>query len=215
MSNYLAIATVTRVLQGIVQEAAGAVVPGVTVVTRPPEKTAGSTKEDAVINLVLLQVVANEAFRNEDLPTRTADGTLRQRPRLALDLRYLLTFHGDETALVPQQMLGAVAAELHRDPVLNRAVIQRTVQAAATGGDGPLAGSDLPDQVEKITLTLQRPTLEELCRLWTALFQAPYSLSVLYLASVIFVEPEVTPVPAKPVGQDGVVVTVGRGVTYR
>jgi hypothetical protein len=212
MSNHLAIAAVTRVLQSIVQEAAGAAVPGASVLTRRPEKATDGTPVDASINLFLLQATANEIWRNEDLPTRTADGTLRQRPRLAVDLMYLMSFQGDETTLVPQRMLGAVVAELHREPRITRPVIQRALAAATAGSDKSLASSDLADQVETITLTMQRPSLEELSRLWSALLAAPYSLSAFYLASVVFVEPDVAPVAATPVGEHGVSVTVGQGV---
>jgi hypothetical protein len=213
MSNHLAIATVTRVLQGIVQQAAGAAVPGVSVLTRRPEKAADNTQEDASINVFLLQATANEAWRNEDLPTRTADGTLRQRPRLAMDLIYLLSFHGDDAALVPQRMLGAVLAELHREPRVTKPAIRSAIAAATAGSDQALASSDLADQVETITLTMQRPTLEELSRTWAALLHVPYSLSAFYMASVILIEPDVNPVAAVPVGADGVVVMVEQGVT--
>jgi hypothetical protein len=110
-------------------------------------------------------------------------------------------------------MLGAVLAELHREPQITKAAIRDAIAAATAGSDQALATSDLADQVETITLTMQRPNLEELSRMWAALLNVPYSLSAFYTASVVFVEPEVTPVAAVPVGADGVVVTVGQEVT--
>jgi len=214
MSNSLAIATVTRVLQGIVQQAVGSVVPGAAVLTRRPAKISDTEQQSASVNLFLFQATANDAWRNEDLPTRSAGGTLRRRPRLGVDLHFMLSFHGDDAALVPQRMLGAVLAELHREPRLTAPVIRAAI-AAAGGEQGVLAGSDLADQVESITLTLQRPTLEELSKIWSVLFQVPYSLSAFYVASAVFLEPDVRPVPAAPVGEDGVVLGVTVGVPAR
>lgn len=207
MSNSLAIATVTRALQGIVQQAVGSVVPGAAVLTRSPTKISDADQQNGSVNLFLFQATANDAWRNEDLPARSADGTLRRRPRLAVDLHFMVSFHGDDTTLMPQRMLGAVLAELHRAPLLNPSAIRDAV-AAAGGQDGPLAGSDLADQVESITFTLQRPNLEELSKIWSVLFQVPYSLSAFYVASVVVLEPDVQPAPVVPVGTGGVIVDV-------
>lgn len=206
MSNNLAIATVTRVLQGIVQQAVGSVVPGAGVLTRRPARIADGDQQGASVNVFLFQATPNEVWRNEDLPTRSADGTLRRRPRLGVDLHFMLSFHGDDAALVPQRMLGAVLTELHREPRLTAPTIRAAI--AAAGRQGPLAGSDLADQMESITLTLQRPTLEELSKIWSVLFQVPYSLSAFYVASAVFLEPDVQPRPAAPVGEGGVVLDV-------
>jgi len=205
MSNQLALAAVTRVLQAVVQEAVGNVVPGATVFTRRPERAGDSGQESASVNVLLLQVAQNMAWRNEDLPTRTGTGLLRARPRLALDLTFLMTFHGDDTTLVPQCMLGAVLTTLNANPRLTRA----TIQAALAGGTvGPVSGSDLADQLESITLTLQRPSLEELSKLWSVILQVPYSLSALYIASVVVLDAELDVIAAPPVGQDGVHIAV-------
>jgi len=214
MSNNLAIATVTRVLQGLVQQAVGSVVPGAGVLTRRPAKIADGEQQGASVNVFLFQATANDTWRNEDLPTRSADGTLRRRPRLGVDLHFMLSFHGDDAALVPQRMLGAVLAELHREPRLTAPAIRAAI-ATAGGRQGPLAGSDLADQVESITLTLQRPTLEELSKIWSVLFQVPYSLSAFYVASAVFLEPDVQPVPVARVGEAGVVVDVTAQVPRR
>jgi hypothetical protein len=207
MSNSLAIATVTRALQGIVQQAVGSVVPGAAVLTRSPTKISDTDQQNSSVNLFLFQATANDAWRNEDLPARSADGTLRRRPRLAVDLHFILSFHGDDTMLVPQRMLGAVLAELHREPRLTVSAIRGAI-AMAGGDHGPLGDSDLADQVESITFSLQRPNLEELSKIWSVLFQVPYSLSAFYVASVVFLEPDVQPTPVVPVGADGIVVDV-------
>jgi hypothetical protein len=208
VSDVLAIAATTRVLQGVVQKAAGDAVSGATVLTRPPERApTGVGPDGPTVNIYLLQVAPNDAWRNEDLPTRAADGALRQRPRLVLDLQYLVSFHGDDAALVPQRMLGAVLARLQAEPRLQPA----TIRAALAGlGDDPVGGSDLADQVESVTVALQRFSLEDLSKLWSVLLQVPYTLSVLYRVSVVVVDPAGEVLPVEPVRADGVRVVVDR-----
>jgi hypothetical protein len=61
-----------------------------------------------------------------------------------------------------------------------------------------LATSDLGAEVEQVKLTPTPMSLEELSRVWSVLFQTPYTLSAAYQASVVFLDhPEaVTPAPA-------------------
>jgi hypothetical protein len=201
MSNYLAAATVTRALQGIVQQAVAVVAPGVTVFTRRPERVTDPTQEAASVNVFLLQVLPNSAWRNEDLPTRSADGVLRQPPRLAVDLLFLLTFHGDDATLVPQRMLGAVLAAMHAQARLSPDAIAAAVVSG--GADGPLARADLADQVESINFSLQPVSLEELSKIWAVLLQVPYSLSALYLASAVLLDSGLVAAAVPLVASDG------------
>src|SRR5262245_66296326 len=102
MSNDLAIATVTRALQHILQTAFDqGDLAGVKVVTRRPNKM--DSTDDKQVNLYLYQAAPNTAWRNADLPTRRPNGTLAQAPQVALDLYYLLSFYGNEEHLVPQR----------------------------------------------------------------------------------------------------------------
>ena len=48
------------------------------------------------VNIFLYQVTPSAAWRNEDLPTRNSDGGRVSRPRIGLDLHYLITFYGAE-----------------------------------------------------------------------------------------------------------------------
>ena len=96
-------------------------VPGADVtIARPHAATDGANPESPTVNLYLYQVTQNSAWRNADLPTRTGDGELRQRPQAALDLHYLLTFYGNETELEPQRLLGSAVRTLHAQPILAR-----------------------------------------------------------------------------------------------
>jgi hypothetical protein len=195
MSNYLAIATVTAALVQILQPAAGAAVSGATVTNVRPDST-GSGTPGARVNIYLYQVTPNTAWRNADLPTRDSNGQLAQRPRVALDLHYLLTFYGDETQLEPQRMLGSVSLALHQQPVLTRQMIRNTIASPTFPF---LAASNLADDVELVKFTPTTLSLEELSKLWAVFFQVQYALSVTYQGTVVLIESDESPQPALPV----------------
>ena len=98
MSKYLAIATVTGALYQILFDPVQSAVPGAVVRFRRPDRTSGEEGKPHV-NVYLYQVTPNAAFRNIDLPTHRADGTLVKQPVAALDLHYLFTFHGSDDQL--------------------------------------------------------------------------------------------------------------------
>jgi hypothetical protein len=193
MSNFLVVATVTATLKRLLQETANETVPGATVTTARPESLDNGTPGPG-INAYLYQVVPNAAWRNADLPTRRADGTLVQRPQAALDLHYLLTFYGNESQLEPQRLLGSAVSILHAQAVLTREMVRAAVDA-----DSNLSGSDLADQVETVKFAPLPLNLEELSKLWSVFFQTPYALSVAYRGSVVLIEADFTPQRALPV----------------
>lgn len=200
MSNFLAIAATTATLSRTLQGAVGAEVPGATVTTVGPAEPRNGSAGTGV-NIFLYQVTPNAAHRNSDLPTRNAAGRLLQRPRAALDLHYVLNFFGDEAQLEPQRLLGSVVRTLHSRPVLTRTMVRETVGDAAYSF---LADSDLAEEVEQVKFTPAALSLEELSKLWSVFFQVPYTLSVAYQASVVLIEPEVTPRQALPVRERNV-----------
>ena len=193
MSNYLAIATVTAALYQILIGPVQTAVPGAAVRFRRPDRTSGQ-EGTPHLNVYLYQVTPNAAFRNVDLPTRRADGTLVKQPVAALDLHYLFTFHGSDDQLEPQLMLGAVAVTLEAQPLLSPQNIQ-----SATTGFSFLNTSDLANQVERIRFTPTALTLEEFSKLWSAFFQVEYSLSTAYQASVVLISDQTPPQEALPV----------------
>ena len=154
-------------------------------------------------NVFLYQVTPNGALRNEDLPTRSGNGALRRRPPIGLDLRYLISFYGNEKTLEPQRMLGGVVGALHARPQVTDSAIEAIVNGAAVAAlDEPirfLGQTDLGQQPQRVTIAPLSLDLEELSRLWSILFQVPYVLSVAYQASVVLIEAQVTPQPALPV----------------
>jgi hypothetical protein len=194
MSNFLAIATVTAALKRVLQDAATQAVAGALVRPGRPEAPANGNAQDPGIDLYLYQVTPNAALRNDDLPTRRDDGTLLQRPRVALDLHYLLAFRGDESALEPQRLLGNAARALHASPFITSNLI-----ALAQAEFPFLATSDLAGAVELVKLSPLALSLEELSKLWSVFFQIPYNLSTAYQATVVVIEGAETPQSALPV----------------
>jgi len=191
MSNYLAIATVTAALQQVLLPPVKQAVGGANVGFNRPDPGSSTTP---LVNIFLYQITPNAAYRNADLPTRRSDGTVAQVPQAAYDLHYLFTFHGDDTQLQPQLMLGAVVTALHAQPLLSVDDINNAVKTFAS-----LAGSGLENQVERIKFTPAALSLEEFSKLWSVFFQVEYSLSAAFQASVVLMESSDVPVTAPPV----------------
>jgi hypothetical protein len=196
VSNHLAIATVTAALGQLVHTAAQSAVAGVALrFGRPTAQTSTEKK----VHIYLYQVSANAALRNNDLPTRNSEGTLTTRPQAALDLHYLLTFYGDDQALEPDRMLGAVVRNLHARSVLSGAVIQNAIASHSA----ELGGSNLESAPERVKFTPLPLSLEELSKLWSVFLQTPHALSVAYQGTVVLIEADESPSPVLPVLQRG------------
>jgi len=193
MSNSLAIATVTAAVREVLQPAVSKAVTGAGVGFSRPDSGAGTPPSPAV-NVYLYQVTPNAAYRNDDLPTRWSDGTVVKRPQAAFDLHYLFTFHGDDSLLQPQLLLGAVASTLHAQPLISSAAIAKAISDFSFLGSSNLAG-----QVERIRFTPTSLSLEEFSKLWSVFFQIEYTLSVAYQASVVLLESDDEPAAALPV----------------
>ncbi|MER7706373.1 DUF4255 domain-containing protein [Kitasatospora sp. NPDC097605] len=191
MSNHLAIATVSEALRLLLTRALSPDIPfAVDVGARKPPT---EPPADPAITVFLYQVTPNAALRNLDAPTRAADGTLLARPTTALDLHYLISCYGEESQLVGQRLLGCVVRALTEQPVLSRQLID---EAAARPY---LAGTDLAASPQRVRLTPAPMDVDDLSKLWTALFQTPYALSVVYQATVVLIEGRADPVAGKPV----------------
>jgi hypothetical protein len=199
MSNFLAIATVTEVLGQMILTAAENAIGGQTVVLNKKRPEDPAAADSPNIYVYLYQVTTNGALRNNDLPNRSTDGRLQQKPQAALDLYYLIAFYGNDSELEPQRMLGAVVRDLHAHSILSREQIRTGLE-----GKSFLAGSDLAEAAESVKFTPVSLSLEENSKLWSILLQTRHALSVAYQASVVLIESEETPQQALPVSDRGV-----------
>ncbi|MGW2517727.1 DUF4255 domain-containing protein [Streptomyces sp. NPDC001617] len=192
MSNALAIAHVTQALALLIENNVGPEF-GEAVKVEPRKPPADPQLEQPTISVFLYQVTPNTSQRGNDLPTRASDGTLVKRPAAALDLHYVISAYGDEKELVGQRLLGSVVRTLHEIPVLPKDVIEQA-------GERPyLAGSDLAEAAQRVRFTPTVMDIDETSKLWGMLYQTPYALSVVYQATLIYIDGRETPVPGKPV----------------
>ncbi len=196
MSNHLAIAAVTGTLRSLLE--AGITGTNVdpldtdlsdtTVTTMPPDKARASDAANNQINLFLYQVVASAAWRNTDIPRRAPAGE-RGTPPLGLNLYYLISVYGrgpTNTEIFAHRLLGRAMNIFQDHPLLDAADIQAA-----------LTGNDLYAQLERVRITLQPLSLEELSKLWTV-FQTQFRLSTAYEVAVVLIEssrPAPTPLP--------------------
>jgi hypothetical protein len=176
MSNSVAIAAVTATMRNLIAQAIAEELGSGVVTTQPPDKARENSDNGNQINIFLYQVLPNAALRNRDFPPRIKPGETGQAP-LALNLYYMLTAYGkDNDDVLSHRLLGKAMQVLHDYPVLDPALIKDT-----------LGESDLQNQIEKVRLTLQPLSLEDISKLWTT-FQTQYRISAAYEASVVLID---------------------------
>jgi Pvc16 N-terminal domain len=180
MSNSLAIAAVTATLRSLL--AAGLVTVAdlndAQVTAQPLDKARDATATVNQVNLFLYLMLPNAAWRSQDMPGRVRPGELASPP-LALNLFYLLSAYGrdnDVEAPFSHMLLGQAMSTLYDHPLLGHDEI-----AAA------LAGNDLGDQIERVRITLQPLSIDDISKLWAG-FQMQYRLSVAYEVAVVLID---------------------------
>ena len=196
MSNHLAIATVTAVLNKLLQEGISLDIPGAQITTQRPDAPGGNVS-GARINLFLYHATPNTAWRNADLRTRRPKGDLVKHGQASLDLHYILTFYGNEQRLEPQRLMGSAIQTLVDNPLITQEIIRETTTSSTIR---ELEGSALAEQVQMVKFFPSDMTTEELSRVWSVFFQIPYSLSFAYQATAIVIQgrkPGKSPLPVR------------------
>ncbi|MBX2862424.1 MAG: DUF4255 domain-containing protein [Leptolyngbyaceae cyanobacterium MAG.088] len=196
MSNHLAIATVTAVLNKLLQEGISLDVPGAQITTQRPDAPGGNVS-GARVNLFLYHATPNTAWRNADLRTRRPKGDLVKHGQASLDLHYILTFYGNEQRLEPQRLMGSAIQTLVDNPLITQEIIRETTTSSTIR---ELEGSALAEQVQMVKFFPSEMTTEELSRVWSVFFQIPYSLSFAYQATAIVIQgrkPGKSPLPVR------------------
>lgn len=159
MSNDLAIATVTASIESILRVAAAS-----TGINPAPKVETGSLDAAAgedTIRVHLMRVEANAAVGDEFVPLRSPGGLLRAVPSAALDLHYLLSFHA-ASEYTAERLLAVSTAALLAEAEIGPGRI-----AAAENDTPQVAGNDLAAAHERVRLTSEWMTAEELSRLWS------------------------------------------------
>lgn len=184
MSNHVAIAMMTATLRHLLNPT----ITGSGSVTSMPLDKARGSGTDNQLNLFLYQIGANAAWRNRDMPMRVQPNETGMPP-MPLNLYYMITAYGKgDEDILGHRLLGAAMSILHDHPVLSSADIKAAmIDPLITAIDPDLEQSDLADQVERVRITWQPLSLEELSKLWGG-FQTAYHLSAAYEASVVLLE---------------------------
>lgn len=176
MSNSLAIAAVTATLRNLIARGIADELGSGVVTAQPPDKARENGDNGNQINIFLYQVLPNAALRNRDFPPRVKPGELGQPP-LALNLYYLITAYGkDNDDVLGHRLLGRAMQILHDYPILDPVQIKDA-----------LGESQLQNQIEKVRITIQPTSIEDLSKLW-ATFQTQYRISAAYEASVVLID---------------------------
>ena len=201
MSSYEAVGAVSTTLKQLLTDRID-VPPGV---AGPIPVTVGPPPEDPditagpLVNLFLYRVCENAALQSQELPGRGERGAFGHPP-LALDLHYLVTTYGltqnpagadlkDE--IVGHWLLGSAMRVLH-----DFAIITPDLE---TGGGGKVLDDALADARERVKLSLQPISLEDLSKVWTALSR-PFRASAAYEVTVVQIEAKLGDSFSQPVG---------------
>ena len=179
MSNANAIAAVTATLQAILgtEITADPDLNDTTVTALPLDKARGTITTNQ-LNLFLYQVLPNAAWRNMDMPTRVRPGETGMSP-MALDLHYLITAFGrenDTTQPFDHHLLGKAMSVLYDHALLGPDEIRLA-----------FPGSGLENQPDRVRITLQPLSLEDISKLWMG-FATQYRVSVGYDVSVTLID---------------------------
>ena len=111
-----------------------------------------------------------------------------------MDLFYVVSTYGNETELEPQRLLGSVVRTFSDKTTVTPELIEQAIDNAHY-----LAASDLAKQVQTITINPLEMTTDELAKVWSTFFQAPYSLSLVYLVRAVTIDGEKSLSRALPV----------------
>jgi hypothetical protein len=136
-----------------------------------------------------------------DIPQQVNRGE-RGFPALGLNLYYLMTAYGrDNDDVFGHRVLGRAMRLLHDHTLLGPDEIKNS-----------LLSNDLWQQVERVRITPQPLTVDEMSKLWT-IFQTQYRISAAYEIAVVLIEsrrtiPRPLPVLTRGPGDLGVVVQV-------
>jgi hypothetical protein len=199
MSNSLAIATVTAVLEtrltALINRSG---LSGFDVFTDHPV----SSDPKPGIYIRLYRMAPSNALRNMDLPTRRSDGSLAQRPRVAIGLHYMLSFVGERATYDAERLAGLVLTDLHAQPYITSEAVQDYLDGLAS--NHVLVKSDLAEQLEPVKLTPVVLDVDDLSRVWGLYNQSFFALSQAYEASVVLMEPDLRPKVSLPVSETGV-----------
>lgn len=192
MSSYKAIGAVSASLKALLEDRMEA---SIDVTIAPPDVVLpGRT---ARINLYLYRITENAALKNQEIPGHGHPASYGHPP-LSLNLHYLVTAYPgnektDDADRKAQEALGDAMRVLHDYAILTPDLLDK---------DPPhkrLLDPILRDAFERVKITLEPMSLDDLSRIWTAMPQANFRRSVSYEVSVVQIESRIPRRAVKPV----------------
>ncbi|MGZ4734602.1 MAG: Pvc16 family protein [Acidimicrobiia bacterium] len=211
MSDFRAIGGVSATLQTLLSDRMELPdgVPAVPVTVGPPafsSKDVDPRKEDPRVNLFLYRVTENAYLQNQEIGGRGAPPSAYGHPPLSLNLHYMLTTYGNAemsggngaslfTDTTAHFLLGSAMRVLHDVPVITDGV---TTSRPPSGSS--VLHESLRDEFERVKLSLEPLTLEDITKVWAAL-ALRYRLSAAYVVNVVQIESRRKRTFPRPVGQ--------------
>jgi hypothetical protein len=187
MSDYRAIAGVSSTLRLLLRNYMDA---PVDVTIAPPDIIVDGFSNKRV-NLYLYLVNQSPFLLNQEIPGQGHPADYGHPP-LSLVLHYLITAHGEKDT--------GSDADLHAQQILGDAMRVFHDFAIITPDLGVLDAS-LLNEFERVKISLQPLSLEEVTKLWTAMPKADFRLSVAYEVSIVQIESELPRRLALPVAK--------------
>ena len=209
MSDFRAIGGVTATLQTLLvdrMELPDGMNAVPVTVGPPPFSTSDANphQEGASVNLFLYRVTENGYLQNQEIPGRSASSGYGHPP-LSLNLHYLVTGYGNVEVQVngaaafddtnAHFVLGSAMRVLHDVPIVTDSLTTTRPPSGLL-----VLHESLRDEFERIRLSLEPLTLEDVTKVWTAL-ALRYRLSAAYCVNVVQIESRRPRTFPRPVGR--------------
>lgn len=143
--------------------------------------------ENPRVNLFLYRVVESGWLKNQEIPG-SGNASAYGYPPLSLEMHYLVTAYGTRDVQSSFQetlshfLLGSTMRVFHDHAIVTEALL--TVRDPV---GTPILHDSLVGEFEKVKISLEPVSLEDLSKVWTALTQ-PYRVSATYHVSVVQIE---------------------------
>jgi hypothetical protein len=137
-----------------------------------PELSNRAQNPAAGVTLYLYRIDQNNSLRNTPIRLIPEEG--RKRPKLTIDLAFLLTAWASEAA-IQQDMVGWMLSTMSANPLLTGAMLNQVKP-----------GTFQPDEVVEVIPTVLSNA--EIHQIWEGISRVPYFLSIPYLARNIAIE---------------------------
>jgi len=180
MSTYKAMAAVSSTLKNLLLDRMEDA-PGNITLAPPDVAIQGATARR--LNLYLFQITENASLKNQEIPGQGNPGAYGQPP-LSLNLHYLMTAYADsDTAQdsdLAAQLVLCDAMRVFHDYAIIPPDLAKLSDPAQT-----ILDPDLVGEYERVKITLQPVSIEEISKIWTAMPHAHFRRSVLYEVAVV------------------------------